>query len=378
MREKSTGETRTRLGRISSRMQGTPFLRAALSRVLLPPILAAALAACGPDVSAPDGEPYVTSFDRLWTTVDRQYSYFPLKQVDWDSVRRIARPRAQALVSEEAFIALATEVLAELRDVHVWLLAPDGTAHGTWQPDAVANWSPPMLDRLMAEGSWVDEAPGLGHRDIGGIPYIALRTWNALQLTAEDFDRALERYRDAPALILDARMNPGGSDALAMQVAARFADVSRVVTYYQYRDGPRHGDFTPLTPRRLEPRGAWRFTRPVILLVGRGSWSSTESFVSAMRELPHVTVVGDTTGGGSGNPALFALRGGWGVSVSRWVEYTAQMEIIEGRGIAPDVALPVSPEAVAEGRDDTLDAALDAALALTRGAATTRSARSPG
>lgn len=359
-------------------MQGTPFLRPALFRVLLLPLLAATLAACGPDVSAPDGEPYVTSFDRLWATVDRQYSYFPLKQVDWDSVRRVARPRAQALVSEEAFIALATEVLAQLRDVHVWLLAPDGTAHGTWQPEAVANWSPSMLERLRAGGGWIDEAPGLGHIEIDGIPYLALRTWNARQLTADDFDRALERYRDAPAVILDARMNPGGSDALAMQVAARFADISRVVTYHQYRDGPRHGDFTPVTPRRLEPRGAWRFTRPVILLVGRGSWSSTESFVSAMRELPHVTVVGDTTGGGSGNPALYALRAGWGVSVSRWVEYTAQMEIIEGRGIAPDVAVPVSAQAVAEGRDDTLAAALDAAMALARRSSTSRLTRSPG
>lgn len=355
-------------------MSWPSLLHPALSRALLAPLVAVTLAACGPDVSAPAAEPYVTSFDRLWATVDRQYSYFPLKQVDWDSVRRVARPRAQSLVSEEGFLALVTEVLAKLRDVHVWLLAPDGTIHGTWQPETVTNWSPPMLDRLRAGGGWVDEAPGLGHRDIDGVPYIALRTWNAQQLTAEDFDRALERYRDAPAVILDARMNPGGSDALAMQVAARFADVSRIVTYYQYRDGPRRGDFTPLTPRRVEPRGAWRYTRPVVLLVGRGSWSSTESFVSAMREFPHVTVVGDTTGGGSGNPALFALRGGWGVSLSRWVEYTAQMEVIEGRGIAPDVAVPVSAQAVAEGRDD----ALDAAMVLARRAATPRLAPSPG
>ena len=153
-------------------------------------------------------------------------------------------------------------------------------------------------------------------------------------------------------------MNAGGDEDVAMQVAARFADMPRVVTHSQFRAGAHRGDYTPIAAHVLSPRGTWRFTRPVILLVGRGSWSATESFVSAMREFPQVTVVGDTTGGGTGNPALYSLRAGWGFSLSRWIEYTARMETIEGRGIAPDLAVPVKIQSLAKGRDETLATAL--------------------
>ncbi len=78
-----------------------------------------------------------------------------------------------------------------------------------------------------------------------------------------------------------------------------------------------------------------------------------------------MTVVGDTTGGGSGNPSVFPLREGYGISVSRWIEYTADRMPIEWRGIAPDSALVFSDAAVVAGADETLAAALSLAQRLS-------------
>jgi C-terminal processing protease CtpA/Prc len=92
--------------------------------------------------------------------------------------------------------------------------------------------------------------------------------------------------------------------------------------------------------------------------VGRFCASSNESFIAAMRELPNVTVIGDQTGGSTGNPQTFTLGGGWSYSVSRWIQYSASMQVIEDQGIAPAVVVPASPVDFQNGRDPVLDWAI--------------------
>ena len=77
-----------------------------------------------------------------------------------------------------------------------------------------------------------------------------------------------------------------------------------------------------------------------------------------MRELPNVTVLGDTTGGSSGNPRDHPLGDGWNYSVSHWIEWTADRRIIEWNGIPPDVFVAWDPTAASNGRDLVLEAAL--------------------
>lgn len=335
--------------------------------------LAAALAfiasACSGDVSAPASEPFITSFDRMWLTVDREYSYFDYKAIDWPEVRRQYRPRAEAARSTEELVGVVRDALATLRDVHVWILSPGGGTLPTYQPTNRRNWSPVMLAALRQRPGWLDVSSAVGGGDVDGIPVIAISTFANGRFDPADFDRLLTAHRDAPALILDVRMNGGGNDALAYAVAGRFTSSGRVGGYYQFRNGLRHDAFTSMTPRAIAPRGSWQFTRPVILLTGSGAFSSAEGFVSAMRSLPNVTVVGDTTGGGSGNPSVYPLREGYGISVSRWIEYTADREPIEWRGIAPDSVVVFTDAAVVAGADETMAAGLSLARRLSGGGA---------
>jgi C-terminal processing protease CtpA/Prc len=93
----------------------------------------------------------------------------------------------------------------------------------------------------------------------------------------------------------------------------------------------------------------------VLLLLGAGSLSSSEDFASAMRELPHVSLVGDASGGASANPATRALAGGWSYTVSRWWFQTADGLTVEGAGIPPHVAVAAGLADFAAGRDPVLD-----------------------
>ena len=155
---------------------------------------------------------------------------------------------------------------------------------------------------------WQSQIRDWGYSRIGSVPYLVFGQWLTSDFSSAAVDSVLELFRDAPAIIIDVRMNSGGDESLALSVASRFYDMARVATYVRYRNGPRHSDLGPFQPLVVDRRGSWQFTKPVLVLVGRGCFSSTEAFVAAMRVLPNVTVVGDTTGGGSGNPRTFCAR----------------------------------------------------------------------
>ena len=128
----------------------------------------------------------------------------------------------------------------------------------------------------------------------------------------------------------------------------------------RYRSGPSHADFGPVISRVLNPRGEWQYTGSVLLLMGRRCASSNESFIAAMQQLPNVTLVGDRTAGSSGNPGTFPLASGWSYTVSRWIEYTADDQVIEDVGISPRVFVPTGSGDFMQGRDPVLDWALNA------------------
>jgi C-terminal processing protease CtpA/Prc len=125
-----------------------------------------------------------------------------------------------------------------------------------------------------------------------------------------------------------------------------------------YRNGPRHTDFTPLRPLEVVPAGAKRFTGPVIVLANRRVASAAEDFTLAMRVRPNTEVVGDTTLGGLGNPLQRVLPNGWTYRVPQWIEYDIAMQIFEGVGIPPAVAVMHSTADSTAGRDPQLEAGI--------------------
>jgi C-terminal processing protease CtpA/Prc len=140
--------------------------------------------------------------------------------------------------------------------------------------------------------------------------------------------------------------------------ASRFTVRSFDASYVQARNGPRYGDLDAPTARTLAPRGVWQFVRPVVVIAGRAGFSATESFVAAMRTLPNVTVIGDTTGGASGYPETFVLGNGWSFSVPQKFAYGPDHQPIEWRGVAPHIALPWAPSLYERDRDPLIDAAV--------------------
>lgn len=317
-------------------------------------------AGCGsksPTAPTPAAD-FSSQFDSLWTTFDREYSYFDHKRIDWNAMRSTYRPRALAAADQTAFIAIIREMLGQLHDIHVVLRDPSGATIPTYEPDRVVNWNRSVWQQYIARANWASWSSDSGFGVLDGVPYVTLGGWNTNSIRIADFDAALERFRTAPAIVIDVRMNGGGTDSIAFEVAGRFASASLVTGYVKTRSGPAHSDFSAPVTRTLNPRGAWQFGGKVIVLIGKLCASSNESFIYAMGRLPNVTLAGDRTIGASANPGSFNLANGWTYTVSRWIEYTADNDVIEDNGIAPDEFVPVSAGDFAQGRDPVIDFAL--------------------
>jgi C-terminal processing protease CtpA/Prc len=252
-------------------------------------------------------------------------------------------------------------MLGRLHDIHVVLRGPGGTTLATYEPQSFVNWDRTVWQQYIARANWTPLSNDSGYGVLDGVPYLTIGGWNTTSIRTADFDAALERFRNAPALILDVRMNGGGDDQLAFEIAGRFTPVPVVTGFVKSRNGPSHSNFGPLTTRVLNPRGAWQYAGTVLLLIGRRCASSNESFIAAMRQLPKVTLAGDRTAGASANPGTFPLANGWTYTVSRWIEYTADNQVIEDVGIAPRVVVAAAPGDFMQGRDPVLDWALAAA-----------------
>ncbi len=175
----------------------------------------------------------------------------------------------------------------------------------------------------------------------------------------EAIDNVVTAFQDKDGMIIDIRDNGGGSDANAELIASRFADKKRLYRYVRYRSGENHTDFTEWRSSFIAPDGN-SFTKPIAVLTNRGCFSSTESFLFAMKVMPQVVTVGGVTGGGSGSPIYRELPIGWTFRLSSWQEVDSDFQFIEGTGMTPDHLVTIS-EADDVANTDTI---LEAAIAL--------------
>ena len=336
----------------------------------------AVFAGCGAGTASGPFNPGA-QFDSLWEAFDQNYSYFVYKNIDWNAAKSTFRPMAVATTDEASLVSVLKQMLGQLHDQHVNFTDPSRNEVPTFTPAFFINWDQTVWQKYMIAGNFVQVQPALVTANISGVPYIAITVWNPSLVDIAHLDAVIDANQLSSALIIDVRMNPGGDDSIAYQFADRFTAQTRTTEFIQLRDGPSHSDFTPIQSRTVTPRGSFQFTKPVYLLIGRYCTSSTENFIAAMRELPNVTVIGDTSGGASGNPMSFTLGGGWSYTVSHWLDYTAEMQMIEDQGISPAINVAVTTADFQQGKDPVIDFAVTKAATRTGSLATDFALRIP-
>ncbi len=99
---------------------------------------------------------FAAQFDSLWSTFDREYSYFDYKRIDWNALRATFRPRAIAATDRTGFIGIIREMLGHLRDGHVVVRDPAGAAVATYDPQRFVNWDRSVWRQYIGRANWTE------------------------------------------------------------------------------------------------------------------------------------------------------------------------------------------------------------------------------
>jgi hypothetical protein len=311
-------------------------------------------------VSEAESDLNIEDFEAAWERVDAVYPYLEYKHVNWDSIYTVYRPRAEQSRGDEIFTILF-DMLGELKDRHIYIKTRGGDAVNTWQP---LRWLrdkfsyDPVVVRNYFDDKLIVTGDGRIEYSImdDNIGYIYLATFDNNYIL-DYFSEALNYVRDTKSLILDIRHNNGGSYQNLVAAVSRFitAPLEKPAFYVL-------GELIPLPP--FEPRGSFQYVNPVVVLINGVCYSTGDIFPEVMKQIPTVTLVGDTTGGGSSGstssaPAEYTLPSGKKIFVGTtdWRRYDGLP--YEWIGVPPDILVRQTREDIDNGRDLQLEYAIN-------------------
>lgn len=311
-------------------------------------------------VEVPESDP-VSVFEHFWSTMNKEYAPFEERGVNWQEVYETYRPRVNVHTSEDELIGLLTEMIKILDDGHVTLTVPNRSIiHSNKYFREKIEDDLFQLEKAVAylESSYKrgkDDSYVWGKIKGHEIGYIYLDYVGDNFFQLKDF---FEKFENFQGMIIDLRHNQGGDFTFCLSEIGRIVDKSRLVFQSKTKNGPKENDYTPWHSWYVHSSGKY-INKPIIVLTDRYTISAGERSVMAFKELPTVTIVGDTTNGAHGTMIGRELPNGWFFSLVPQKVLMVDGKSYEGIGIAPDVYVKNDISALNAGIDQTLEKAME-------------------
>ena len=299
------------------------------------------------------------NFEALWQLVDERYCFFAQAEeeygLDWNAVYDKYKPIVDTCSNEITLFDALGDMLGELRDGHVNLTSMFGTSYyWDWKLKEPVNFSDSIQRNYL--GTDFKLTNSIRYTILpDSIGYVYVESFSG-SFGTNNLSLMLYNLKECKGIILDIRGNGGGMITSAEKLASIFLEKELHYGYMQHKTGKGHHDFSNPEPLYLEPSKGSRWLRPVMVLTNRSVYSAANQFVLIMRELPHVTIVGDKTGGGSGLPLNSTLPNGWRVRLSACPTLDVNYKHTEF-GIEPDIKVNMSSEDWNKGRDTLIETA---------------------
>ena len=296
------------------------------------------------------------NFDQLWQIIDEKYCFLDYKGIDWDEIGREYRSRLTPDMSRENLFEVMDSMLYQLKDGHVNLTASFNQTRYDFWSDSPRNYTEAIIENSNYLGLDYRRAAGMKYKMLNdNIGYISYESFS-YPVGDGNLDEVLSYLAVCDGLIIDVRQNGGGNLTYSTKIASRFTEEKVHIGYIRHKTGKGHNDFSEPYALYLEPSNYIRWQKPVVVLSNRHSYSATNDFINSMRYLPNVTIMGDTSGGGSGMPFTSELPNGWSIRFSASPHYDRDMNHTEF-GIEPDIKVDMTVEDQLNGYDTIIEAA---------------------
>lgn len=339
---------------------------------------------CSEEMTAKKKTDPLYNFEVLANTIQENYAYFQLNQLNWDSLYTAASAKLSPK-STEADLYLALEgLVSSLKDNHGYLEATDEvyeqvealSLEEEGEEETLEEYGDFQIARMVAEHYLVEDLTkdswlihwGKMKDNVGYIQVKAMWLYGDLNLSdslvkengfvdtyvdaffqlpeshyidlevkgvSQLLDQVMTDLSDTEYLIVDVRFNGGGQDAVSLEILRQFNKQRKLVANKRaiYKNG-----FTSATPIYLEAHET-AYQKPIYLLTSQQSASATDMLALASLELPNIQRIGSHSNGALSDALEKQLPNGWYFSISN-LEYRDNKGICyENIGIPVDVEL---------------------------------------
>jgi len=196
------------------------------------------------------------------------------------------------------------------------------------------------------------------------ISYVAINTFDSEDIVKK-FLEVFDKIKKSKGIIIDTRLNDGGSTDYGYQIISHLIDKSIKGSKWKTRqympafaawgneEKWYEGEHSTIEPAKDA------FLGPVVVLTGPGTFSAGEDFVVALHASKRATLVGEKTGGSTGQPLMIDLpKGGHAQICTKWDSYPDGREFV-GIGIIPDVEIHPTQEDIVKTRDGILEKGIE-------------------
>ena len=188
------------------------------------------------------------------------------------------------------------------------------------------------------------------------ISYIRLSSFISRNAAAE-FKAILDQSQNKKGFIIDLRSNPGGLLSNAIYISDMFLDGGTIVSTVD-RDGYKE------TSRAT--RGVLT-TKPVVVLINKGSASASEIFSGAMKDNRRAVIIGEQSFGKGLVQEINKLPYEAGINITIQKYLTPNGTDINKKGITPDIVVELKEEDIKNKNDVQLKKAIEVLNQMTLG-----------
>lgn len=197
------------------------------------------------------------------------------------------------------------------------------------------------------------------------VALIALNSFESdqpAQAFLKDFDTLAQ---NASAIIFDVRNNGGGSGGVGFTILGCLTQQPFSISSWYTRDyRPAARAWGQTEERFGSGSNTWQadgkryYDKPVYVLTSARTFSAAEDFVVAFDAMHRGRIIGEATGGSTGQPLFFSLPGGGSARVCTKRDTYPDGKEFVGKGVQPQIQVKPAVHDVQSGRDAVLEAAL--------------------
>ena len=275
----------------------------------------------------------VETFDELHKSVSRYSASIESRNIKWDSLGIEYRATISEEMTDQAYFETISELLQKFRDPHIWLLTPFESMYTIEHLGYEKNYNESITNTYLSDIEIHNtKITSAFINDSIGYLFCADFKGNE-KINNEIYTSVFSKFSDTKGLIIDLRINDGGSVYNAQNLLSKLSN--QRILWHTTQNRTLNG-FDDKFEWFIEPDPNIFYPNKVVVLNGRFTVSAGERFSIGAKLLDNLTILGDTTANTQGSVMGREMLNGWKYTLTFEKCLAPNGINYAGMGIPPD------------------------------------------